>query len=121
MDRFIKGYLDLFTINFISRFARRPMHFFGGWGSLLFLIGFIIASYLAYTKFILHIPKMTDRPLFYFGLLSMILGVQLFLAGFLGELISRNNGTDRVYQIKETIGALNGSEKQHKQWEQAGK
>ena len=107
MDRFIKGYLDLFTINFISRFARRPMHFFGGWGSFIFFIGFVIASYLAYTKFVLNIPKMTDRPLFYFGLLAMILGTQLFLAGFLGELISRNNGSDRVYQIKESIGIDN--------------
>ncbi len=106
MDRFIKGYLDLFTINFISRFARRPMHFFGGLGSLLFFVGFVIASYLAYTKFILGIPRMTDRPLFYFGILAMIMGSQLFLAGFLGELISRNNPTDRVYQIKETIGEV---------------
>ena len=116
MDRFIKGYLDLFTINFISRFARRPMHFFGGLGSVLFFIGFVIALYLTYTKFILHIPRMTDRPLFYFGLLSMILGVQLFLAGFLGELITRNNPTDRVYQIKETIGSLNGSYKEKSKW-----
>ncbi len=107
MDRFIKGYLDLFTINFISRFARRPMHFFGGLGSLLFFVGFVIASYLAYTKFVLGIPNIAGRPLFYFGILAMIMGSQLFLAGFLGELISRNNPTDRVYQIKEKIGKIN--------------
>ena len=112
MDRFVKGYLDLFTINFISRFARRPMHFFGALGSLLFFVGFLIATYLAYTKFVLGIPRMTARPLFYFGILSMVLGSQLFLAGFLGELISRNNPTDRVYQIKERVGAFNTDRKE---------
>lgn len=116
MDRFVKGYLDLFTINFTSRFASRPMHFFGALGSLIFFIGFAIAGYLAYTKFFLNIPRMTTRPLFYFGLLAMILGSQLFLAGFLGELISRNNRTDRVYKIKDTVGTLNGSKKTNEKW-----
>ncbi len=116
MDRFIKGYLDLFTINFVSRFASRPMHFFGALGSLIFFVGFVIAGYLSYTKFFLGIPHMTDRPLFYFGLLAMILGTQLFLAGFLGELISRNNRTDRVYKIKDTVGTINGSKKTEQEW-----
>lgn len=111
MDRFVKGYLDLFTINFVSRFASRPMHFFGALGSLIFFVGFVIALYLSYTKFFLGIPHMTDRPLFYFGLLAMVLGTQLFLAGFLGELISRNNRTDRVYKIKDSIGVLNETKK----------
>ena len=116
MDRFVKGYLDLFTINFVSRFASRPMHFFGALGSLIFFAGFVIATYLTYTKFILNIPRMTDRPLFYFGLLAMILGTQLFLAGFLGELISRNNRSDRVYKIRETAGSLNGAKKTEQEW-----
>ena len=116
MDRFVKGYLDLFTINFVSRFAGRPMHFFGALGSLIFFVGFVIAAYLAYTKFILGIPHMTDRPLFYFGMLAMIIGTQLFLAGFLGELISRNNRTDRVYKIRETVGSLNGTKKTGQEW-----
>jgi glycosyltransferase involved in cell wall biosynthesis len=116
MDRFIKGYLDLFTINFVSRFASRPMHFFGALGSLIFFVGFVIAGYLAYTKFFLGVPHMTDRPLFYFGLLAMVLGSQLFLAGFLGELISRNNRSDRVYKIRETAGTLNGAKKPAEEW-----
>jgi glycosyltransferase involved in cell wall biosynthesis len=121
MDRFIKGYLDLFTINFVSRFASRPMHFFGALGSVIFFIGFVIAGYLSYTKFVLGIPRMTDRPLFYFGLLAMIIGTQLFLAGFLGELISRNNRSDRVYKIKDSVGVLNGSKKTKQEWEGAEK
>ena len=116
MDRFVKGYLDLFTINFVSRFAGRPMHFFGALGSLIFFIGFVIASYLTYTKFVLGIPRMTDRPLFYFGMLAMIIGTQLFLAGFLGELISRNNRTDRVYKIRDRVGTLNGTKKTEQEW-----
>ncbi len=116
IDRFIKGYLDLFTINFVSRFASRPMHFFGALGSLIFFVGFVIAGYLAYTKFFLGVPHMTDRPLFYFGLLAMVLGSQLFLAGFLGELISRNNRSDRVYKIRETVGTLNGAKKPIEEW-----
>ncbi|RLD88511.1 MAG: glycosyltransferase [Bacteroidetes bacterium] len=121
LDRFVKGYLDLFTINFVSRFASRPMHFFGAFGSVIFFVGFVIASYLAYTKFVLGIPRMTDRPLFYFGLLAMIMGTQLFLAGFLGELISRNNRSDRVYKIKDRVGVLNGSKKTEQEWEGAEK
>ncbi|NCA77736.1 MAG: glycosyltransferase [Alphaproteobacteria bacterium] len=101
LDRFYKGYLDLVTITFTSRFAKRPMHFFGLWGTLLFIAGFFIAGYLAYEKFFNLAFKMTERPLFYFGLLSMILGTQLFVAGFLGELISRNS-TDRNNYIIET-------------------
>ncbi len=105
LDRFIKGYLDLLTINFVSRFAQRPMHFFGAFGTLTFFAGFIIALYLAYTKFFAEsYVKMTDRPLFYFGLLAMIVGVQLFLSGFMGELISRSNRSGRKYQIRKIIG-----------------
>ena len=103
MDRFVKGYLDLLTITFTSRFGQRPMHFFGSLGTILFLIGFGIAGYLAYTKIFLEVYRMTERPLFYFGLLAMILGTQLFLAGFLGEMISRNGNQLNQHQIKKYI------------------
>ncbi|MDP2722053.1 MAG: glycosyltransferase family 2 protein [Bacteroidales bacterium] len=102
-DRFIKGYLDLLTINFVTRFGQRPMHFFGAIGSLVFFTGFVIASYLAYGKFFMAEYRMTERPLFYFGLLAMILGTQLFLTGFLAELISRNRRERAEYQIKSKI------------------
>jgi glycosyltransferase involved in cell wall biosynthesis len=103
IDRFIKGYLDLLTINFVSRFAQRPMHFFGALGSLLFFAGFLIAGYLAYAKFFMDAYKMTDRPLFYFGLLAMILGTMLFLAGFLADMIVRNSPGRGIYNIKNKI------------------
>lgn len=104
LDRFYKGYLDLLTITFTSRFAKRPMHFFGLWGSLIFLGGFLIAGYLAYEKYFNLAFKMTERPLFYFGLLAMIVGTQLFVAGFLGELLSRISADRNNYLIEEKIG-----------------
>lgn len=104
LDRFFKGYLDLITISFIVRFGKRPMHFFGLWGSLLFLAGFLSAAWLAYAKFFLAGYKMTERPLFYFGLLAMILGTQLFVAGFLGELISRTTNNRNLYLVEKKLG-----------------
>jgi len=101
LDRFYKGYLDLVTITFTSRFGKRPMHFFGLWGSLIFFAGFVIAGYLAYEKFFHQAFNMTDRPLFFFGLLAMVLGTQLFVAGFLGELVSRS-APDRNHYLIET-------------------
>lgn len=101
-DRFFKGYLDLLTITFTSRFGKRPMHFFGLLGTLLFLAGFGIAGFLAYERIFFEGYKMTERPLFYFGLLSMILGTQLFVAGFLGELISRSASDRNDYLIEST-------------------
>ncbi len=103
IDRFIKGYLDLLSINFVSRFSQRPMHFFGSLGTLIFFVGFIIASYLAYAKFFMDGFRMTERPLFYFGLLAMLVGTQLFLAGFLAEMISRISREKSNYQIRELI------------------
>ncbi len=103
IDRFIKGYLDLLSITFTSRFIQSPMHFFGALGSLLFFVGFVIAGYLAYAKIFLEAYKMTERPLFYLGLLAMILGTQLFLAGFLGEMISRSSNEMKKYNIKKYI------------------
>lgn len=103
IDRFIKGYLDLLSITFTSRFIQSPMHFFGALGSMLFFIGFVIAGYLAYAKIFLEAYKMTERPLFYLGLLAMILGTQLFLAGFLGEIISRSSNKVKKYHIKKYV------------------
>jgi len=104
LDRFLKGYLDLLTINFTARFGKRPMHFFGLLGSLLFLGGFIIAGYLVYAKFFMLAFKMTERPLFFFGLLAMILGTQLFVAGFLGEMISRSSYEKNNYLVEKKLG-----------------
>ena len=104
LDRFYKGYLDLVTITFTSRFGKRPMHFFGLWGSLIFLAGLVIAGYLTYEKFFFQAFKMTERPLFFFGLLAMILGTQLFVAGFLGELVSRSSSDRNNYLIEEKLG-----------------
>jgi glycosyltransferase involved in cell wall biosynthesis len=103
LNRFINGFLDLLSIAFITKFSKRPMHLFGIIGTVIFLIGFIIALKLAYDKYFLDIFKMTDRPIFYFGILAMILGTQFFLAGFLGELISQGNNDKTVYQVEKTI------------------
>lgn len=103
LNRFVNGFLDLLSIAFITKFSKKPMHLFGIIGTLLFLIGFGIALKLAYDKLFLNIFKMTDRPIFYFGILAMILGTQFFLAGFLGELISQNSNNKTVYQVSKTV------------------
>jgi hypothetical protein len=107
MSRFVNGFLDLFTITFVSRFGKKPMHFFGLWGMLFFLTGLDIAAYLATAKLLWNEYKMTERPLFYFGLLCMVIGVQLFLTGFLAELTIRNNSSRGTYGIS---GVLNHKE-----------
>ncbi len=108
LDRFFKGFLDLISISFVARFKQRPMHLFGLLGTLLFLAGFVIAAWLAYGRFVQQIYGMTDRPLFFFGLLAMILGTQLFIAGFLGEMISRSAPDRNRYHIEEKTKNLNG-------------
>ncbi|MBX7202382.1 MAG: glycosyltransferase [Bacteroidia bacterium] len=100
-NRFVNGFLDLLSITFVSRFGRRPMHLFGLLGTLCFFFGFLIAVYLTYEKFVNQVYRMTDRPIFYFGLLFMVIGSQLFLAGFLGELVSRNGADRNRYNIRE--------------------
>lgn len=102
-ERFVNGFLDLISIMFVSRFGRKPMHLFGTLGTLLFLIGLVIAVYLAYAKIFMAEYKMTERPLFYLGLLAMVLGTQLFLTGFLGELISRNSSDRNNYLVEDDI------------------
>ncbi|MBC7534211.1 MAG: glycosyltransferase, partial [Ferruginibacter sp.] len=88
-SRFVNGFLDLMTIFFVGKFGKRPMHFFGLWGTLFFLFGVSVFGYLTISKFFLDKTGMTQRPLFFFAILAMIIGAQLFLAGFIGELISR--------------------------------
>ena len=95
-NRFSNGLLDLISISFLHKFGRAPMHLFGLLGLLCFLMGFVIAAYLTYAKYVLLEFNMTDRPLFYFSMLCMILGSQLFLSGFLGELIVRNQPIDHT-------------------------
>lgn len=103
-ERFVNGFLDLLSITFVSKFGKKPMHLFGLLGTLSFLIGFGIAVKLAVDKFVYDIFNMTDRPLFYFGILAMIIGTQLFVAGFLGELIARSSQDRNTYLIAETVG-----------------
>jgi glycosyltransferase involved in cell wall biosynthesis len=100
-ERFINGFLDLLTITFVSRFGKKPMHLFGMLGTLSFLVGLGIAIKLVIDKFVYHVYLMTDRPLFYFGLLAMIIGTQLFVAGFLGELIVRSSGDRNTYLVRD--------------------
>lgn len=103
-ERFMNGFLDLISIGFVTKFGKRPMHLFGMIGSVLALCGLVIAIYLIYLKFVLGILNMTNRPLFYFGLLAMIIGTQLFLAGFISELIVRHSPEKNKYQIKGRVG-----------------
>ena len=104
LERFINGFLDLLSIGFVAKFGKRPMHLFGLLGTVLFFLGFLIASYLAYGKFFLQEYKMTERPLLYFGLLSMTLGTMLFLTGFIAELIVRHSPDKNKYQIEKKVG-----------------
>ena len=102
-ERFVNGFLDLLSITFVSKFGKRPMHLFGLLGSLSFFFGFLIALYLTYAKFVHQAYRMTDRPVFYFGLFFMVIGTQLFLAGFLGEMIARTGHDRNNYQIKTRL------------------
>ena len=101
LERFVNGFLDLLSISFSSKFGKKPMHLFGLLGSIFFMVGFIIAAYLTYEKLFNQVFRMTERPLFYFGLLCMVIGTQLFVGGFLGELISRVSPDRNNYHIAE--------------------
>ncbi len=108
LDRFMKGYLDLLTIGFITRFGKSPMHLFGSLGTLMFFIGFIMAGYLGIKKLVyinnnMRAPLVTDSPYFYIALTAMIIGTVLFLTGFLGELINRNSSERNNYLIKDKV------------------
>lgn len=104
LERYSRGFLDLISITFVSRFGKRPMHLFGSLGAILFTIGFGIAFYLAYAKLFMLEYQMTARPIFYFGILAMILGTQLFMTGFIAEMISRISPERNKYQVVKKIG-----------------
>ena len=108
LNRFVNGYLDLLTISFTTRFGKKPMHAFGVWGSVAFLVGFICAIWLIIAKLVhqshgVPFRQVTDQPLFFLALLAMVLGFMLFLAGFLGEMIARNDPDRNKYQIAKKI------------------
>jgi glycosyltransferase involved in cell wall biosynthesis len=108
LDRFMKGYLDMLTIGFITRFGKNPMHLFGSLGTLMFLIGFIMALYLGIRKLVfvhnhMRAPLITDSPYFYIALAVMVIGTLLFLTGFLGELINRNSAERNKYLIRDKV------------------
>ncbi|MBR1414584.1 MAG: glycosyltransferase family 2 protein [Prevotella sp.] len=101
-NRFVNGYLDLLTLWFLSTFGKKPMHVFGFLGSLMFFIGFVAIVVLCISKLLGHI-WMTDSPYFYIALTMMLLGTQLFLTGFLGDLISRSSANRNDYQVEKTV------------------
>lgn len=108
MNRFVNGFLDLITIWFLSKFGKRPMHLFGAMGVVMFLIGMFSAAYIGFLKLykLYHHEKtilVTDNPWFYIALTTMIIGTQLFLAGFLGEIILRTKNNEERYKISETL------------------
>ncbi|MCD4794055.1 MAG: glycosyltransferase family 2 protein [Bacteroidales bacterium] len=103
IERFINGFLDLLSITFITRFAKRPMHFFGTLGSFSFFAGFGILIYLSIAKIFWAQYAMTERPLFFLGLLAIIFGSQLFLTGLLADLVSRTSQDRNKYHIDEKI------------------
>ena len=108
LDRFVKGYLDMLTISFITRFGKSPMHLFGTLGSLMFLTGFVMATYLGIRKLVfvhqgLRVPLVTDSPYFYIALSVMIIGSFLFLTGFLAELVNRRSPDRNQYLIRDKL------------------
>ncbi len=108
MERFINGFLDLQSLWFLTRFGKRPMHFFGYSGLLMFFIGFVMTIWIIAAKLVnqsrgLSFRQVTDQPLFYLALVAVILGVMLFLAGFLGEMISRSSSDRNRYNIKDEL------------------
>ena len=103
-ERFVNGFLDLTTITFLYKFGKRPMHFFGLYGTLCFLIGFGVSLYLSVNKLMDTAFSLTNKPAFYIGLAVMIIGIQLFLTGFIAELITRNSSERNSYLIEEKLG-----------------
>ena len=108
IERMVKGYLDLISVTFMSHFGRSPMYLFGGLGTLMFLVGGFTTCWVIGSKIykqIMDLPlrAVTDQPLFYLAILAIVLGVQLFLAGFLGELINRNSTDRNKYLINEKL------------------
>lgn len=104
LSRFVNGFLDLLTLSFVSRFGKKPMHFFGLYGTICFLIGLGISIYLIVSKLTIKEYGLTNKPGFYIALTVMIIGMQLFLAGFIGELLTRNSPERNCYLVEEKIG-----------------
>ncbi len=104
LSRFINGFLDLLTLSFVGRFGKKPMHFFGLYGTICFLLGLGISIYLIIAKFTMENFALTNRPAFYIALVTMIIGMQLFLTGFIAELIGRNSAERNAYLIEEKLG-----------------
>ena len=109
LERFINGFLDLLSINFVGKFGKRPMHFFGTLGTIVFAIGFAMVLFVLGEKLFyifkdIGAPLVTDKPQFYIALISMVIGAQLFLAGFLAELVSRNSPNRNNYKIEQEVG-----------------
>jgi glycosyltransferase involved in cell wall biosynthesis len=103
-ERFVNGFLDLLTIQFLSKFGKKPMQFFGLIGTLFFLLGFASVFYIVIGKFIDPITSVTNKPAFYIALTSMLIGTQLFLAGFIAEIMNRNAADRNTYLIEEKQG-----------------
>ncbi len=104
LGRFINGPLDLLSITFVGRFGKRPMHFMGTLGTLSFIIGFCIIAYLSFMWLFFEGYGMTARPIFYFGILTLIIGTQLFATGFLAELVVRSGVNKNIYHIEKEVG-----------------
>jgi len=105
LERFVNGFLDLMSLWFLSKFGKKPMHFFGTTGILMFLIGFVMTVWIIVAKLVhqaqgIHYRAVTDQPLFYLALLAVVLGAMFFLAGFLGEMVSRSAATRNDYNVK---------------------
>ncbi|HEY5917785.1 MAG TPA: glycosyltransferase family 2 protein [Chryseolinea sp.] len=111
LERFINGFLDLLSVTFVSRFRQKPMHFFGSWGTLSFLVGFILTIKIFWDKiealYFSHLPvkrDITEQPIFYIALVAVVIGVQLFVTGFLAEMIAMQSFSKREYLVIEKIG-----------------
>lgn len=102
-ERFINGFLDLATILFVGKFGKKPMHLFGSFGILIFFIGFILLGYLTIGKLFFDFTSIASRPMFYLGILLLIVGIQLFMSGFIAELVTRNSPQKTSYQIEQRI------------------
>jgi glycosyltransferase involved in cell wall biosynthesis len=103
-ERFVNGFLDLASIMFVGKYGKRPMHFFGLWGTVFLFAGFIMVLYLILSKIVEPEYAITNRPVFYISLTAMVIGTILFIAGFLGELISRNSPGRNFYLIEKKLG-----------------
>ncbi|MBT8326557.1 MAG: glycosyltransferase, partial [Bacteroidia bacterium] len=107
--RFVRGPLDLLSIIFMSRFSKAPMHFFGVWGAIAFVLGFLLTAYVLISKLValsqgIRQTLVADNPLFYIALTMLVVGSQMFIGGFLGEMISRNAPNRNKYEISKKIG-----------------